>query len=156
MLSHSVADVDNSLVMSDIEILPKPGACPGICPHFNEGTSCYLSWPYGLIPHLGLVWNLTILNDVLTMHSQNCTLVATLDGCACCPCWAIGKSEKFMKIQQWITHGTPDTTPHIYQGMGNCLKVLRQKDQQIDALKLKGINNTHKLRVLAKSNQDYE
>ena len=113
MLSHSVADVDNSLVMSDIEILPKPGASPGICPHFNEGTSCYLSWPYGLIPHLGLVWNLMILNDVLTMHSWNCTSVATLDGCACCPCQVIGKSEKFMKIQQWITHGTPDMTPHI-------------------------------------------
>ena len=73
MLSHSVADVDNSLVMLDIEILPKPGACPGIRPHFNEGTSCYLSWPYGLIPHLGLVWNLMILNDVLTVHSWNCT-----------------------------------------------------------------------------------
>lgn len=143
--AETAVNADGALVAPEIQILHGSKACPGIRPRFNDGANCCLSWSYGLIPHLGFAWNLSIINDVLMIYAQNCTSLATMDGSACRPCRDIARSEKYAKVQGWITHGTPENIPHIFRSMGNCLEVIRRKDRHIDTLKLKGVNNTRKL-----------
>src|SRR5258708_22732712 len=59
-------------------------------------------------------------------------------------------------IQEWIIHGIPECTPYKFLHMNRMVELLRQKDCQINELKLASLNQHCRLGALTTSNLDYK
>src|SRR6266436_9703257 len=78
------------------------------------------------------------------------------DGAPCHECQRLKRWLPINHIQEWIIHGIPECTPYKFLHMNRMVELLRQKDCQINELKLASLNQHCRLGALTTSNLDYK
>ncbi|KAF8331049.1 uncharacterized protein EI90DRAFT_3199739 [Cantharellus anzutake] len=138
------------------QIIDNKHPCQGIRIDVPEGRSPFLEWPWKEQAELAMAWDIHTKNGILTLHAPTCLQLTLRVNEPCRECQLLQNNQRLCRIQDRIHRGVPETTPYKYLGMSGLIEILRQKDHQIDSLKLQCLNTNRKLDLLMTSNLDYK
>ncbi len=128
--------------------------CQGVNIDIPEGRDPYLEWPWKEQAELAMAWDIQVKGGILTVHAPTCLQSTPKADKLCCECESIQWNRRLCRIQDRIHGCIPDTTPYKY--LSRLIKMLRQKDNQINTLKLYSLNANRKLNLLGNSNLDHK
>ena len=126
----------------------KPCSCVGYKLELN-GSSPFISYPFGLHPLLDLPWMVFIDDDSLTLRSHKCLGDATPSVSSCSSCSSLCDENVVLGIQKRLQEGPHKSTCYKYQNFGDLIELLKSKNAQINELKLGKLNLEHSLVVCA-------
>ncbi|KAK7016651.1 hypothetical protein R3P38DRAFT_2785832 [Favolaschia claudopus] len=107
---------------------------------------CGSDYPWGLHDKITFPWSVHLDRGVITLRSH-----------ACAGQPASLSSETSMEgILDRAERGIPATANYAYYGVAGLTELLRRKNQQLQELRLKGMNTARKLLVQARSLSDYK
>jgi hypothetical protein len=143
----------------DIEKPVKRAAfCSGYKLVFPEGQDPFSAYPFGLHSMLTLPWSLIVTDNAMALHSDSCTNTPrytrnSSEPQPCSECSALHNHNIIMGIRHRALDGTHENTPWSYMSFAQLINSLKRKNQQIDQLKLKGLN-TGKVLAIRNKNID--
>src|SRR5258707_895462 len=141
-LSQHGTELEPFVMGSDEENSPPPQVihrshpCQGVTIEFPEGKNVYLEWPWKEQAELAMAWDIQIKASVLTLHALSCLQSTPEADEPCRECNTLQHNQRLSHIQDRIHRGIPKTTPYKYFGMSRLIEMMRQKDNQINNLKL--------------------
>jgi hypothetical protein len=118
-------------------------SCPGYEFVFPEGQSPYTSYPFAIHTVRTLPWMVLLDGWTMILMSDECTRVAIFDGDSLLPCIYcrnLHNHTVIMGIRHRALDGAHENTSWSFLGIIQLVRLLDQKNQQIDGLRLRGLN----------------
>ena len=140
-------------------------SCPGYELVFPPGQSPYTSYPFALHNTQALPWEITLgkkhSENQMILHSINCKRSDTISNDAgesqtCISCRSLHNNTTIMGIWHRALDGAHDNTPWSFLGMMQLTYLLEQKNRQIDALRLRGLNAGRALAIRDRNIQGWK
>jgi hypothetical protein len=104
-----------------------------------------MSYPFGIHNELGNPWDYAVTNGTLFLRSKLCT-PNTLPGHERCQnCMTLAKNPHLEGILRRMEMGVHENTPLVYHSVGSLITLLRRRQGEIKALRLRKLNDAHKL-----------
>lgn len=125
-------------------------SCPGYELTFPEGQSPYTSYPFAIHTIRILPWMMLLDGETMTLLSEDCTRLAIFDNDAripCVFCRNLHNHPVIMGIRHRALDGAHDNTRWTFLGIIQLVRLLDQKNQQIEGLRLRGLNTGRALTV---------
>ncbi|TFK45706.1 hypothetical protein OE88DRAFT_1639531 [Heliocybe sulcata] len=133
-----------------------PSRCPGLAlelpPHITE--SPYGLYPFGLHTLKSLPWNTLVTENGIFLVSKQCTGIASIGKgqlAPCRKCCGLARNDDLLDIQKRICNGCPETLQHPYRSHFQLVTLLEQRRDQLEVLRLRGLNMGRKLTVKCRS-----
>jgi hypothetical protein len=125
----------------------KAGAkrCQGIRVNLPPGKSPHTSYPFGIHDELGDPWDYAVTNGALVLRSKLCTPNSPPGRERCRNCTMLAKNPHLEGILRRMEMGVHENTPLVYHSVGSLVSLLRRKQGEIKALRLRKLNDAHKL-----------
>ncbi|KAF9001174.1 hypothetical protein BDQ17DRAFT_1202199, partial [Cyathus striatus] len=130
--------------------------CEGYQLIIPSGKSPHTSYPFGLHVALSLPWSYKVSESVITLYAIGCTELVKHNQSSCKACKDLSKNEVLQRILQQLQDGIHANTPFLYHGIESLLKLLHQKNVQIEFHRHQGLNYARQLLTKAKSLDDHK
>ncbi|KAJ7663774.1 hypothetical protein DFH06DRAFT_1324291 [Mycena polygramma] len=127
--------------------VPQPIGCPGQELPLKDGKPSFLSYPLALNAERDLPWGVEF-GQKLIVRSHGCKRHSQASG-VCFPCGKLLRNGVIKGIIERNAHGVHPNTPFTYLTADETLSRLRDKNEQINALKLAGLTLSQTLLVRA-------
>ncbi|KAJ6577546.1 hypothetical protein B0H19DRAFT_1336997 [Mycena capillaripes] len=126
---------------------PLQSVCPGVHLAFPPGENQHMSYPFRLHAKLPLAWNYFSVGDQFSLRSIACRQsVHGLEPRLCKPCQQLDQRDDMLfEIRKRITNGINENTPFIFFPVGGLIQKIRQKNEQLTAMRLTKLNDTRML-----------
>lgn len=134
---------------------PRKTICTGFVVNFEKGQNPHLTYPFGLHAKITLPWNYSVHNGTLILYSQSCNGSATRDTPTCQSCRDLPLHSALSGILSRAELGMHENSGYSYYGFGVMLEIVEKKNEQLEAMRLKGLNNMRQLMGQAESLSDY-
>ena len=146
----------NTVEPIDVDALYKEGtaepfqmiaarACNGYRLTFPEGKSPYSAYPFGLHDVLPLPWTITLVNEVMTIFSRQCTGRSNGEAGCCLSCQQLLKNKMIEGILTRLEEGVHPNAPFAYHGVSSLQELLQRKNTKIKFHRFRGLNQARKL-----------
>ena len=122
--------------------------CHGIRIDLPPGKSPHMSYPFGIHDELGDPWDYAVTGGVLVLRSKHC--IGSM-GCLtahnkrCQNCTTLSKTSNLQGVLQRLETGVHENTPLAYHSIGGLVTLVRRKQGEIKALRLRKLNDAQKL-----------
>ncbi|KAK7016164.1 hypothetical protein R3P38DRAFT_2543037 [Favolaschia claudopus] len=117
---------------------------------------CGLDYPWGLHDKITFPWSVHLDRGVITLRSHACAGQPASGRTMCASCSGLSSETSMEGILDRAEHGIPASANYAYYGVAGLTELLRRKSQQLQELRLKGMNTARKLLVQARSLSDYK
>jgi hypothetical protein len=126
-----------------------PVMCLGYRFIFPEGQSPYMSYLFALHTIQTLPWLIVLVENSMFLHSDECTeqAIETEGNLPCLSCQVLHNHTVIMGIQHRALDGAHNNTPWSFLGIAQLARLLDQKNQHIEGLRLRGFNAAWALTV---------
>ncbi|KAK7001931.1 hypothetical protein R3P38DRAFT_3326830 [Favolaschia claudopus] len=114
------------------------------------------NYPWGLHEKVTFPWSVKLDAGVITLRSHACTGQQGSGSTMCTSCSSLSDEGSVEGILYRAEHGTPVNTSYAYYSFNGLTELIRRKNQQLQELRLKGLNNARKLLVQARSLSDHK
>ncbi|KAK7007633.1 hypothetical protein R3P38DRAFT_2553314 [Favolaschia claudopus] len=114
------------------------------------------NYPWGLHEKVTFPWSVKLDAGVITLRSHACTGQKGSGSTMCTSCSSLSDEGSVEGILYRAEHGTPANTSYAYYSFNGLTELIRRKNQQLQELRLKGLNNARKLLVQARSLSDHK
>jgi hypothetical protein len=121
-------------------------SCPGYDLAFPQGQSPYTSYPFAIHTLRILPWMILLDGQTMILMSDDCTRLATFNDNSpesplpCISCRSLHNHPVIMGIRHRALDGAHENTPWTFLGIIQLVHLLDQKNQQIEGLRLRGLN----------------
>lgn len=130
--------------------------CPGYVVCLQPSQSPSLMYPFGLHDKLTLPWDYSVVNGTFTVRSRVCHTSIPAGDHICRPCRDLERNENLKGIVHRANHGVHENANYAYHGIGGLIELLQRKNAQIEALRLRGLNQAKRLIGQAASLSDHK
>lgn len=145
---HTVIDVDvfeyEDTIQGAHESVPPSQKCSGYALAFPGQKSPFSSYPFALHDTLVLPWELRTKGGIMSVIATSCTGVS-INGLSCSPCRQLKKNTTLEGILDRLKDGAHSNTTLRWYGFNELHEKVREKNQQIDFYRLRGLNQAKKL-----------
>lgn len=136
----------------------KSRPCEGfIFPFSADGKNASSDYPYGLHDTINPPWTYSSGADgTLTLRSTECTKVCLKGRPNCSACSNLPKDPILQGILERAKDGVHESAPYAYHSVSGLIELLRRKNKQIQALRLRGFNAVKRIAAQARSLADHK
>ncbi|KAI0054949.1 hypothetical protein BV25DRAFT_1816306, partial [Artomyces pyxidatus] len=137
-----VIDLTTSSALTTSMSMP----CPGYWLQLPPGQSAILAYPFAIHHDRVLPWSVYLSDDSILLRSTTCfqtSRTAPVDDAAplpCTNCASLHNHSLIMGIRHRALDGAHEKTPWQYLSIAHTRQLLERKNQQIDGLRLRGLN----------------
>ncbi|KAF9455979.1 hypothetical protein BDZ94DRAFT_1302808 [Collybia nuda] len=147
----------------DVDAILDPGidgistqSCKGFILTLQPGQSPLLAYPFGIHDHITIPWDYSVMNGIMTLRARSCDGTQAAGSMSCIPCQELENNEKLQGILRRMADGAHENAHYAYYGFSGMVELLRQKNVQLEALRLKGLNHARRLKGQAASLSDHK
>jgi hypothetical protein len=119
--------------------------CCGIRVHLPPGKSPHTSYPFGIHDELGDPWDYAVTNGVLVLRSKACVTNLQPNPERCRNCEMLTKNASLQGVLQRMETGVHENTHLAYHSVGGLVTLVRRKQGEVKALRLRKLNDARKL-----------
>ena len=120
--------------------------CEGIPVNLPPGISSHTAYPFGLHDKMGDPWDYSVKQGSLVLRARCCRHVTTGGSSKQChSCRSLTESPLLGGILERLEKGVHENSQMMYHGVGGLIKIVRQKNGHIQALRLRKLNEAKKL-----------
>lgn len=126
---------------------PIDSICTGVQLAFPAGQNQHTSYPFGLHAKFPLPWNYFSDGERFFVRSTSChQRVTGPQPRLCKPCNELDRRNDFLhEIRERIVNGVNENTPLIFFPVGGLIQRIRQKNDQLQTMRLTKLNDTRML-----------
>ncbi|KAJ8468990.1 hypothetical protein ONZ45_g17046 [Pleurotus djamor] len=119
--------------------------CPGFPIEMPDGKSPHTAYPFALHAELtSVTWSYAVVDDKLTLFGAQCPgTVQRLKQCRSCA--ALKDNRVLGGIIERMKEGVHENTRLAYFGAGDLMRLVRKRGEQVERLRLQGLNGAHQL-----------
>jgi hypothetical protein len=119
--------------------------CEGIVVNLPPGISPHSAYPFGLHDEMGDPWDYSVKQGMLVLRARCCRHVPSEGSKQCQSCKLLMESPLLGGILERLQTGVHENSRMVYHGVGGLVKIVRQKNSHIQALRLRKLNEAKKL-----------
>ncbi|KAF8964489.1 hypothetical protein BDZ97DRAFT_1660101, partial [Flammula alnicola] len=119
-------------------------ACNGYALVFPGQKTPYSHYPFALHDTLVLPWEVKTKNGTMSVVSTSCTGFS-INNKSCKPCQQLSRNGTLEGILKRLEDGVHDNSSLPWYGFNDLHEKIRQKNQQIEFYRLRGLNQAKKL-----------
>jgi hypothetical protein len=123
--------------------------CDGIAIDLPPTISPHSSYPFGLHDEMGDPWDYSIMQGKLVLRARSCQKILIGGSKQCRNCEVLSESSMLQGVLNRIETGVHENSRLSYHGIGGLVKIVRQKTGQVQALRLRKLNDARKLTAKA-------
>ncbi|KAG6847748.1 hypothetical protein H0H93_006221 [Arthromyces matolae] len=143
-------DDDNDLEIIREQTVNELHRCGGYELPIPNGQSTHSMYPFALHDRFPLPWNYTVVNRQMILHSKACKSGLISVG-TCSPCRDLVSNKQLVGIISRMENGVHENLQYPYHGFATLIEVVNRKNARINHLELRGLNQSRKLLVSART-----
>ena len=110
--------------------------CEGFVVDLPHGISPHSAYPFGLHDELGDPWDYSVTQGILVLRARCCENVRVEGTKQCRGCKLLAESSLLKGVLDRLRMGVHENVRLVYHGVGGLAKIVRQKNGQVQALRL--------------------
>ena len=148
--------VTNMLGIRGHKPKPRKPPCSGFTVRMPPGVSAHGTYPFALHDELGDPWNYSVMDGILVLSARGCQKVSMEGKDQCRSCETLADNRTLQGIIERMERGVKENSHLVYHGIGGLVKIVRQKTGQVQALRLRKLNDARKLIGKAAALEDHK
>jgi hypothetical protein len=133
-----------------------PRHCEGIAVDLPPTVSPHSAYPFSLHDEMGDPWDYSVTQGILVLRARSCQKIPKGGGKQCRNCKVLSESSMLQGIVNRIEMGVHENSRLCYHGIGGLVKIVRQKTGQVQALRLRRLNDARKLTAKATALENHK